>query len=300
LRSSRWRTPYRGLHVPAGASSDDVRQRIVEAAELLPSAGAVGGWAAAHLLGAAVFDGLAADGKGVLPVPLVVAPTHHPRPQDGVVWRREPLPSADVVLVDGIPVTVGPRTGFDLIRVNDLVEAVVCADAMLRAGIVDVAMLEEEIRRRRRWRGVLTARRALRLADAGAQSPQESRMRMVWVLGGLPVPVVNRPVFHLYGDYLGSPDFLDVEAAVAGEYDGSTHRELGEHTRDNAREERFEDHGLIVVRATSIDLHQRPNLFERFYRARERGLHRDRRRDQWTLDPRPPWLGDDPAPDLPW
>jgi very-short-patch-repair endonuclease len=41
------------------------------------------------------------------------------------------------------------------------------------------------------------------------------------------------------------------------EYDGAQHRELDQHTSDNAREEGFEDHGLVVARATSLDLWRR-------------------------------------------
>ena len=50
------------------------------------------------------------------------------------------------------------------------------------------------------------------------------------------------------------PDLLDLESGLAGEYDGSTHRGLREHTEDNAREECLEDLGVEVVRATSLDL----------------------------------------------
>ena len=46
-------------------------------------------------------------------------------------------------------------------------------------------------------------------------------------------------------------DLLDPEAGLVGEYDGEGHRELDRHVLDNAREEWFEDAGLVVVRACS-------------------------------------------------
>ena len=57
LRGPLWERAYRGLHVWAALDLDEPAQRIREAARLLPRGGAVGGWAAAHLLGARELDG---------------------------------------------------------------------------------------------------------------------------------------------------------------------------------------------------------------------------------------------------
>ena len=106
-------------------------------------------------------------------------------------------------------------------------------------------------------------------------------MRWVWVMeAGLPIPLVNRSICDGEGTLLGEPDLLDDEAGLVGEFDGSGHREIRQHTADNIREEFFENLGLEVVRATSIDLWQRrPELVQRIQAKYARGLARDRSRD---------------------
>jgi len=79
---------------------------------------------------------------------------------------------------------------------------------------------------------------------------------------------------------VGEPDLLDVEAATVGEYDGSQHRELRQHTSDNVREEGFERLNLTVVRATALDLWpHRAQLLGRLRDGWQRGDRRDRSRD---------------------
>ncbi len=108
------------------------------------------------------------------------------------------------------------------------------------------------------WKGVPVVRQAIDLADGRSASPQESRLRVFWMLDvGLPRPLVNWPVYDADGHLLGIADLLDVEAGLVAEYDGSEHRGLKRHTDDNAREEGFERVGLTVVRATSLDLGRR-------------------------------------------
>jgi hypothetical protein len=136
-----------------------------------------------------------------------------------------------------------------------LEDGVVGIDAMLRSGLVSADLLHREIRRRRGWKRVAQARQVLALADGRARSVPESRLRVVWVVtAGLPRPLVNPAVYRTDGFPLGEPDLLDEESGLAGEYDGSTHRRLERHTHDNQREEWMEHAGLVVTRATSIDL----------------------------------------------
>lgn len=110
----------------------------------------------------------------------------------------------------------------------------------------------------------------------------------------------NRAVFDRAGNLLGVPDLLDAEAALAIEYDGASwrsdrtkgHRDREQHREDNAREERLERAGLIVVRVEKSDLTQhRARLAERILSGYADGLQRDRRRDRWTLDEPDDWFG---------
>ena len=93
------------------------------------------------------------------------------------------------------------------------------------------------------------------LVDPLSRCPGESRLRYLWVVeAGLPTPHCNAYVVDAFGTVVAMPDLLDPEAGMVGEYDGATHRELASHTEDNVREESFEAMGLVVVRATSLDL----------------------------------------------
>ena len=83
---------------------------------------------------------------------------------------------------------------------------------------------------------------------------------------------------------VGEPDLLDVEAATVGEYDGAQHRELGQHTSGNVREEGFEGLNLAVTRATAIDLWPaRAQLPGRLRDGWQRGTSRDRSRDAFGV-----------------
>lgn len=187
--------------------------------------------------------------------------------------------------------TTSPRTCFDgARRAANPVDAVVFVDLMLHAELVDLAQMRAYVAERWGWLGVPQARRAVNLADPGARNGWETRLRMVWMLeAGLPRPLCNPPVFDLDGKLLGYPDLIDPEAGTVGEFDGKGHRELAQHGADNNREELFEDHGLVVTRAISLDFADQDGLSARMRRAHARGSRRDRRHDRWTLEIPPDW-----------
>lgn len=197
-------------------------------------------------------------------------------------------------MVRGIACAGWLRTTFDgMRRAVSLSDAVVFADMTLAAGVVGYGQLVAYVELHRGWRGVRQAREALALAVTASASPPETRMRLIWVLdAGIPVYRVNQPVFDLGGRLLGIADGLDLESATVVEYDGDDHRGIVQHSADNLREERFEEHGLTVMRATRLDLgRNRQPLAERMRRTRARGLSRDRTGDRWTITPPPGWRG---------
>jgi hypothetical protein len=220
--------------------------------------------------------------------------TGHIRKAPGVTLLRTRITDEELIQVRGIQVTTPVRTAFDGARLAPtLVEAVIFVDMMLAAGLLTGDELAAYLPEHRAvWKGVGQARRALALADPATKSPPETRLRLLWMLeAGLPRPLVNTPVFTLEGHLIGLPDILDPESATVGEYDGDQHRELAQHTSDNAREEDFEDHGLVVTRVTGMDLRQHQRTIQRLNRAWQRGMARDRRLDRWTLTA-PAWYFD--------
>ena len=213
------------------------------------------GWAAAHLLGASELDGRGRSGHDSEDIVIVVPRSTHLTLRAGVRYRRWTLADDDVRAVAGTRVTSPVRTAFDLARASTVEEGLVATDIACRQLGIDPRDVEEYLQAHPRKRGVPVARAVLSLTDPRSRSSGESRLRYVWVVeAGLPRPQCNPYVLDADGAVVAMPDLLDLESGLAGEYDGSTHRGLREHTEDNAREECLEDLGVVVVRATSLDL----------------------------------------------
>lgn len=255
LRGPRWRSPFHGVHTPVVGDPGDPRQRILDVVELVPSGGAIGGWSAGHLLGVAELDGRGRSGREAQDVVIVVPPGCHPARRDGVRFVRCPLTDDDLVEVDGVVVTGPLRTGFDLARGSTVEEGLVATDALCRRLGLAPALVLDYALRHPRSRGVPVSRAVLALTDPRSRSSGESRLRYIWVVdAGLRRPQCNPYVVDAAGVVVAMPDLLDDDSGLVGEYDGSTHRDLGEHTHDNVREEGMEGMGLVVVRATSLDV----------------------------------------------
>ena len=259
LRGPLWRSPHRDVHVWSGLDANHPRTRALAAALLLPPTGALGGWAAAWLLGVTDLDGTGRSGRALEPVGLVLPPPSQLRPREGVVRVRSALEPEDVFTCTGARVTSPVRTAVDLARgrpgPGELVEAVAALDAVLHVTDATRADVEAYALAHPRWHGVRRARQALALADPRARSRGESRLRVMWLLqAGLPRPECNVDILDAAGRFLGCVDLLEPRSGLVAEYDGAGHREASRHARDNEREERLEDAGLVVVRLSAGDL----------------------------------------------
>ena len=286
-RGSGWRRTTRGLFVPA-ATPETVEQRILEQSMLLPDVGAVSGWAALRLHGAAFCDGLAEDGRTRLPVPLVVPPGSDLRERRGVVRHRAFLDSAEIEIRAGIPVARAARALLDATCwAKDLEDAVVLTDIALAAGLVSKAEFGEYLVGRAGHRGVARARRALELADERTLSPLETRLRMIWMLDAeLPRPRCNWPVADALGHRIGRPDLLCEELAVIGEFDGADHRTAFTQREDVRKEERYRDAGLECFRVVGVDLRDRSLVVRRMRAAVARSYEAQRPR-RWLVRQNP-------------
>ena len=227
----------------------------------------VGGWAAAWLhlaagarpLGvvrpelAAFFTGLAADGS-LKPLLLCAPPEARIAARAGVRVFRSAVPESERSERAGFPVTSPTRTAFDLARLCGWEDAVASLDLM-RAGLgLDLDALQQLNRDRSGWRGVIQGRRAIQASEPGVESPQETRLRLAWAAIGLPRPQCNVGVGTRGGDFVARVDLMDVCAGVVGEYDGAGHASAAARRSDSVRQERLEDLGLVVLRATADDL----------------------------------------------
>jgi len=279
-RGRSWRRTSPRHYVPATVDDRVVEQRILEQSVRLPPGGAVTGWAALRLAGGGFFDGLAGDGRTWLPVPLLLPPGTDIRRGAGFSVRRGPLPETDLQVLHAIPCTTPVRAVFDEMRSHqDLRRAVVALDMALAARLVSLKDLDHYLTSRARWPGLQAVRAATGLADPGSRSPQETHMRLVWVLdAGLPRPLCNPDLADQDGRFIGRPDLLCVRSGVVGEFDGAAHRGRDRHRVDVRREDLFRRAGLEVFTVVGADLRDTALVVDRMRaavdRAREAGRPR--------------------------
>ncbi len=253
LRGPGFRTLLRGVRVPATAP--DTLETLCAAASLL-------------LPPDAAFDGATALALHRLPLPRTVTPDNPLHVRCREAGQR--------VVVQGIRSTVGPVHSVQggatagRLRVTAQAWLVVAADPRVR--LDDLVVLGDAIAARREGlaalrtvvakaqgrRGVQRVRRALDEVRTGVDSPQETRTRLLLVRAGIPEPVCGRDVFVDEGmTWVSRPDLSWPLVKVALEYDGGTHDEARQRTKDAARNELMADFGWRVLVVTSDDLRYR-------------------------------------------
>ena len=283
----RWRQTTQGLYVPVGTDSEVVEQRILEQAMRLPEGGAVTGWAACRLWGSAFCDGLERDGVTCVPVPLLIGRRGNIRGDVRVRLLYEPLEN-EVGTRFGIPCVSVERAAVDAMRLAaDYREATVVLDMLAAAECTSPRRVAAALERYVGMRRIGQARRAVGLPSEHSRSPNETRLRLVWVLdAGVRVPAVNCPVFDRAGHLLGTADLLDLEAGLAVEFDGAEHRSAKRQTRDAAKDEAFRRVGLEVTRVTGRDLLDTPLVVGRLRSARSRARFEGAHQRAWVPRPR--------------
>jgi very-short-patch-repair endonuclease len=100
-------------------------------------------------------------------------------------------------------------------------------------------------------------RRAVEHAEPLAESPMESRLRMLLVLRGLPRPLAQVPIVDSGGEFAGRPDLFYPDQRLGLEYDGAGHRES--LVDDNRRQNRLLSAGVRLLRFAAADIWQRPD-----------------------------------------
>jgi G:T-mismatch repair DNA endonuclease (very short patch repair protein) len=204
-------------------------------------------------------------------VEVTCRPESHPRRIPGITVRRADVPAADRWRRMSLPVTTAVATTLRLASMLPGDEAVVAVDRMLGTGIVDLEPLRERAATGR-GRGAARARRACALADGLAESPQETRLRLLMVGGGLPPPVAQYRVLDAGRSFVARVDFAWPEHKVAVEYDGLWHAEEGQFAKDRRRLNRLREAGWTVVFVTAGDLRDPDRLVARIAAALAAGV----------------------------
>jgi very-short-patch-repair endonuclease len=170
------------------------------------------------------------------------------------------LQSDDICWVDAMRLTTPERTAFDIGRLHLPDKSVPVLDALVAATNIKVADIKSLAADRLGVRGARRLRTALELVDGGAESPQESRLRLILMRGGLPRPQTQICFSDVYGNVLIRVDMGWPEWKVAVEYDGEQHwTDARQRAWDIERLVIAEAEGWAVVRVSS-DMMSRPNI----------------------------------------
>lgn len=210
----------------------------------------------------AVFSGLTAawlhglDVEPCNPIEATIANGAGVSSRSGVSLRRTTMPLDDAVVIRAFRAMSMVRTLLELCGRLSVTEAVVLIDMAFRLRATSCDDLKSWISKNPRWFGVRKLLRASSLADAGAESPMETRLRMLLVQSGLPRPQTQVPLYDHRGGFLGRPDLYYASDQLGIEYDGAVHR--GSLAEDNRRQNRLQQAGIRLLRFTAGDVLNSP------------------------------------------
>ena len=265
-----------------GAPPDDPHLvRIHAAWAKAPSGATVAGWAAAVLHGvpAEFLDGTV-DGRKAVPVDLCVPDTAGNYDARGLRPRRSRVPERQRVQLDGMVVTDPLRTILDLARWAPSEDRrLAMLDLGARHQLIEREPFAEFLDPLGGLHRLAQVRELVPLISARAESVPESQMRYHWIQAGLPIPVVNQPIYDRQGRFVARADLCDPESGLVGEYQGFPHRLDLAHELDAQRAARLQRMNMTVVEVWKEDrLRFEPILLEGYGRARRR----DSRLDAWV------------------
>ncbi|MGN7780826.1 hypothetical protein ACTJJE_15045 [Mycolicibacterium sp. 22603] len=175
-------------------------------------------------------------------------------PPSGLIVRNESFSADEVTAVAGITVTTAARTIFDLGRHLPRDEAVARIDALLTLGRVTVDDVAPLLVRHPRATGIRRLKTVLELVDAGAESPQETRLRLALIDAGMPPDRTQIPVVDGQGRIVARVDMGWEELRVAVQYDGRHHQtDRATYVRDQKVNRALQARGWVVIRVIAED-----------------------------------------------
>jgi hypothetical protein len=203
---------YPAVHIPRGAELSAAQR--AKAAWLWSSRrGVVAGLSAAAMLGS----------KWIEPdLPAELIHTNRRTPPMLTV-HTDAVAACEIQRVNGMPVTTPARTAFDIGRRLELVAGVARVDALMNATDVKLRDIEAVAAAHPGVRGLTQLRRTLDLVDGGAESPWESRTRLLFVLNGFPPPQTQIPVVDEYGVLVAVVDMGWRDYLVGVDFEGAHH-----------------------------------------------------------------------------
>ena len=196
---------------------------------------------------------------------------HVARKRDGskprrrnVVGHRMTFKAGEVVMHDGVRVTSPARTWLDLASLMTVDELIAAGDSLVCAhgsdfprpkeAVCTVAELRRMVAAHPGMRGMKTARLALTEIRVGADSPQETRMRMILAGSRLGEPTLNYVITNAWGQPAVWPDAAYPKQRLALQYDGGHHADARQIRSDARRRDVTEQLGWREVRVFKEDL----------------------------------------------
>lgn len=242
-----YRAVYRDVYIPRGL---ELTALVRAQAAWLSTGATLCGLSAAAAWGTKWLDPAA-------PAEILRSNRHRQR---GMVIRSYRVADDELSLSGSLPVTTAARTAFDIGRGHPTGKAVPILDALLAATGVNVADVAQIAQRWPGVRGVRHLESVLGLVDSGAESPQESRLRLILVRGGLPPPETQ----IAFRDLRIRVDMGWREWRVAVEYDGIQHwSDPAQRAWDIERIALLEAAGWTVIRVSAAMLSRPEVVIER-------------------------------------
>lgn len=277
---------FRGVYVRGDVEvTDEVRAR---AALLVAGAGSY----ASHHTAALLWGGVVPD----VPDLHVTSPGARSK-RVGIIGHRAKRGQA-VTTLHGIRLTTPEQSFRDLAQVLDLVELVVLGDSLVkkkRCTPEDLVAMAAAAK----GPGAAACRAAAAFVRKGVDSPMESRLRMLIVLGGLPEPTVDHRIYDRRGDLVFRFDLAYLGYGLIIEYDGRQHAEIkSQWEYDIGRDEQLDRWKIRRVVVISKDIYNTPaNTLWRIIDAmRDKGMTIPPLSDEWRrYFPSKPWDLKSPA-----
>lgn len=253
LSGQSWRRLFPDVYVHRDLPDSHALRARAAAGVLLPGAVVTGPSAA--VLWSVELAGVDDD------VELTLPPGSHPVRVAGLRVRRSRLPAGSLQRRRGVRVTSPEVTAVRLAGSLPPDDAVVAVDRMVREGAADLQMVRD-LAAAATGPGSARARAACALADGRAESPPETRLRLLIGRSGFPAPVAQFAVYDR-GRFVARVDFAWPGSKVAVEYDGLWHADSAQFARDRQRLNRLHAAGWRVVFVTAADLRRPAEVLAR-------------------------------------
>lgn len=226
-------------------------ERAVAAGHWAKGKGVLVGWSAAALHGTRWLDPNQ---------PAEIARGDCTRAPCGIILRQDVIPEVECCEIEGFRVTTPARTAFDLGRRLPRESALITLDALCAATGLAAQQVNELCDIHSGARGITKLRAVLPLVDSGAESPQETRTRLLLIDGGLPRPETQIVVRDNYGSFIARVDLGWKQWKVAVEYDGAQHwTDPKQHAKDIDRLADLAAQNWQIIRVSAHQLRTRPH-----------------------------------------